>query len=178
MAAIDMLVRPLARVALFQGLSGQQLAEIARRAERIVYTSGSVLIEKDREGDAAILIVSGEARRVAGPGADGGASVVPEGSLLGEMAMLIETEYSSTVVASGPIRALRFTREEMHALMAQDNSLADHLVHKISGRLSALIAELRAVDLMLADASSEAAPNEHVRSSSGSSGDTAAAPMH
>lgn len=175
MAAIDMLVRPLSRVALFQGLNQQQLAEIARRAERIVYSPGSVLIEKDREGDAAILIVSGEARRIAGPGSHGDMALVPEGSLLGEMAMLIETEYGATVVAASPIRALKFTREEMHAQMAKDNTLADHLVHKIAGRLSALAAELRAVDQLLAEASN---PSDSDRRGQTGSASDSAAPVH
>ena len=42
--AIDTLVKPLLRVALFQGLKPLQITEIARLADRIVYRPGEVII--------------------------------------------------------------------------------------------------------------------------------------
>jgi len=148
--SVSELVKPLLRVALFQGLKPLQLTEIARRAERIVYKPGDKIIGENEEGDAAILVVSGEVRRVAGVGVGGEYEVVPPGSLLGEMAMLVETEHSSTIVAHDKVRALRITREALHEQMAEDNGLAQHFVKAISARLSAIAEELRAVDRILA----------------------------
>ena len=76
--------------------------------------------------------------------------------------MLVETTYSSTVVAQSPVRALRLTRHELHAQIAEDRDLADRLVQKIAGRLSRMADELRQIDTML----------------SGSSGATASVPAH
>ncbi len=155
--AIDALVLPLLKVPLFQGLKPLQLTEIARRADRIVYKPGDVIVSAHSESDAAVLVVSGEAVRTEGPGVIGEGDAVPAGALISEMTMLIETECSSTVVAKTPVRALRITRAEMLAHMQDDPTLADHFIEKISGRLSAFVEDLREIDRTLASADETAA---------------------
>lgn len=150
--AIDALVQPLLHIKIFQGLKPLQITEIARRADRIVYKPGEVIITANQDVDGAVLVVSGDALRTQGPGVTDVADPVPQGSLLSEMAMLIETESTSTVVARTAVRALRITRAEMLALMAEDPSLADHFIDKISGRLSEYVEGLRDIDRTLADA--------------------------
>ena len=148
--AIDALVAPLLRIALFQGLRPLQISEIARRAERIVFKPGQTIVRGDTAADAAYVIVSGDAVRTSGPDAGPEPEPVVPGSLVGEMAMLVETEYSSTVVARTPVRAMRITRAAMLEQMAADPGLADHLVVKIAARLQSLAAELRNIDHCLA----------------------------
>jgi CRP-like cAMP-binding protein len=148
--AIDALVKPFLRLPLFQGLKPLQLTEIVRRADRIVYRAGDTIIEEDKIGDAAIVIVSGEAVRLNGDNRDAPGEPVPEGALVGELAMLVETVHSATVVARGPVKALRITREDMHAQMADDPRLAEHMIMRITARLTRLAGELRAIDQALA----------------------------
>ncbi|HEX2840624.1 cyclic nucleotide-binding domain-containing protein [Hyphomicrobium sp.] len=148
--AIDALVRPLLNVPLFQGLKPLQLTEIVRRADRIVYKPGDVIMAAHAEADAAVLLISGEAVRTEGPGYEAGEEALPAGALISEMTMLIETECTSTVVARTSVRALRITRSEMLAHMSADPSLADHFINKISGRLSSFVEGLREVDRSLA----------------------------
>jgi CRP-like cAMP-binding protein len=151
--AIDALVLPLLNVPLFQGLKPLQISEIARRADRIVYKPGDVIVTAHADPDAAVLVVSGEAVRTEGPGLTEGVEAVPPGALISEMTMLIETECSSTVVARTAVRALRITRAEMLAHMTADPTLADHFIEKISGRLSSFVAGLRQIDETLAQVS-------------------------
>ena len=149
--AIDALVRPLLGVPLFQGLKPLQLTEIARRADRIVYKPGDVIVAAHGEPDAAVLVVSGEAVRTEGPGLERGSNEsLPAGALISEMTMLIETECSSTVVAPSSVRALRISRSEMLAHMNDDPALAQHFIDKISGRLSLFVSGLREIDDSLA----------------------------
>ncbi len=150
--AIDALVKPLLGLELLRGLRPTQISEIARRAERMTYRPGDAIIAENAPGDAAVVLVSGEALRVAGSGLNGRPEAVPTGALLGEMAMLIETEYSSTVVARTAVRALRLTRAGLHAQMAEDAELAEHFVLAIAGRLRHLALELREVETSLSDA--------------------------
>ncbi len=138
------------KLEIFQGLRPLQITEIARRAYRVVYKPGDAIIREDEEGDAAVIIVSGEAVRIAGPALAEPAEAVPEGSLLGEMAMLIETRHSSTVVARTTVRALRIAREDLQAQMTEDAALADHFVQRITARLSSVLDSLRAIDSMVA----------------------------
>jgi hypothetical protein len=65
--AIHALVQPLLGVELFNGLKPLQITEILRRADRIVYKPGDVIIKTDDAGDAAVLIIAGDAVRIAGP---------------------------------------------------------------------------------------------------------------
>ncbi len=148
--AIDMLVAPFLRLPIFSGLKPLQITEIVRRAERIVYRPGQILIEENAEADAAIVIVEGEAVRVSGPDLTQRAEIVPKGALLAEFGMLIETQHTSTVVARTSVRALRVPRAEIHAMMAEDPAVADHFVQIIARRLSRLAEELRRVDGLLA----------------------------
>jgi CRP-like cAMP-binding protein len=150
---IDARVLPFLRVPLFEGLKPLQITEIARRAARIIYRPGDVIIKERSEGDAAVLIVAGEAVRVSGPEMSEPAELVPVGALLGEMAMLVETEHSSTVVARTTVRAIKISRAEIHAQMAGDPGLADHFQNKISGRLSRLVVELRRINELIAEPS-------------------------
>jgi CRP-like cAMP-binding protein len=148
--AIDTFVQPLLKLEIFQGLKPLQITEIARRAYRVVYKPGDVILTEGEDGEAAIVIVSGEAVRIAGPGLSEPAESVPAGSLLGEMAMLVETRHSSTIVARTTVRALRIMRDEIQAQMAEDAALADHFVQRITARLSTVLDTLRSIDTMIA----------------------------
>ena len=138
----DALIAPLMRVALFQGLKPLQITEIARNAERIVFRAGETITELGAEGDAAFLIVSGSAVCLGAADRD----AVEPGSLIGEMAMLIEHAYGSRVVAQGNVRALRLTRSALHEQMLADPTLAQHLMTRIVERLNAVADELKRID--------------------------------
>ncbi len=146
--AIDALVKPFLRLPLFAGLKPLQLTEIVRRAGRIVYKPGDVLIEEDQVSDATIIVISGEAARISG---EAPAEIVPEGAMIAELAMLVETVHSATVVAKTSVRALKISREDMHAQMADDPSLAEHMMERIANRLKQLASEIRAIDEVLSN---------------------------
>ncbi len=144
--AIDALVAPLLKIALFQGLKPLQITEIVRRSERIVFRPGQTIVEIGTQAHAAYVLVHGNAARTKGPDIDGQPESLVIGSLVGEMAMLVDTEYSSTVIAETTVRALRISRAAMYEQMADDAALAEHLVAKITARLKILAGELRAID--------------------------------
>ena len=149
--AIDTLVAPLLRVELFQGLKPLQITEIARQAERIVFKTGDRITAAGQQASAAFLVVSGEANWL-DPGNSGAPEPVEAGSLIGEMAMLIEHEYGATVIAAGPVRCLKLNRTAMHAQMLDDPALAEHLTAKITARLTRVARELQAIDADFDDA--------------------------
>jgi CRP-like cAMP-binding protein len=153
--AASTLISSLKQVALFQGLSPIQITEIARHAERIIFKPGETIIAEGEDGDAAFIIVGGDAMRIEGPDLAGPEPVVA-GSMVGEMAMLVETEHSSTVVARTPVRALKILRSAMLEHMTVDPAIADHLVERIAQRLNAIASELRAIDADFGDASYDA----------------------
>ncbi len=139
----------LALLPLFRGLSTLQIAAIARRAERVSYTPGAVIIEENQVADSAILIIAGSAARVSGPELTRRSEPVLAGSLLGEAAMLVETTYGSTVVARTAVRAVHITRDALHEQMLADPDLAAGIAENLGKRLSKVADVLRKVDAQL-----------------------------
>ncbi len=148
--SIETFAARLGDLEIFRGLATEQLARIARAAERVVFRDGHEVIRRGADGDAAYLIVSGAAEAIPAPEAGLDSHIVAEGSLLGEMAMLIEHHYAVSVVARGQVRALRLSREAMHRLFVADPALAEHFVTRIASRLTRVAVELRRIDQMLA----------------------------
>jgi CRP/FNR family transcriptional regulator, cyclic AMP receptor protein len=147
--AIDQVVAPLLRVPLFSDLKPLQITEIARHAERIKFRRGAVIIEAGTLGDGAFLIVSGDAERRPDPGSLAPPEPIEPGSLVGELAMLVDHVYGSTVVAVGRVHCLKITRAALHDQMREDPPLAQHVASRISSRLTQVAAELRRIDQML-----------------------------
>ena len=148
--ATDNFAALLLRLPLFAGLRPPQLAEIARRAESLSFWPGDVLTRAGRPGDGAYLIVSGPAQRVSGLGLAAVHEPVFPGSLIGEMAMLVEHDYGSTIVARDRMFCLKFLRAEIHAQMWEDASLAEHFRGHMTERLMRTAEELRQIDSALA----------------------------
>ncbi len=145
----DQTVRALARLPIFKGLNPGQLSEIVRRAEHILYHPGAVIMEENTEGHAAVVVIAGDVVRVSGPELKSRHEPVPPGSLLGETAMLVEAVYGSTIVARNHVRALRINRDDLHAQMLADPTVADQLTQNLTERLTRFAEELRQVDVLL-----------------------------
>lgn len=165
--SISVLARQLMSQELFRGLSPLQLTEIVRQSERVVYRPGQSIVEAGKQGDAAVVIIAGDAVRFReGDGDHGGAQAYPltVGSILSELAMLVDHEHGATVVAHTTVRALRITREALKAQMLEDPRLADHFVDRISARLRQIVEELRQVDQSLSGEDVEATVNHRIPS--------------
>lgn len=132
---------------VFRGLGDATLASIVREAERVAFKPGQSIIKDGMIGDGAFVIAGGEADVV--DGEEVLEPVIP-GSLVGEMAMLIEHEHRITVVARSPVKALKIPRAAIHALMLQNQTLTEHFVDRIGARLTRVAIELNRVDQALA----------------------------
>ena len=151
---MELFAGQLAVLPIFRGLTPLQVAAIARRADRVTYTPGATMVEEDVVADAAILIVAGKAMRVSGPQLITVGEPIMTGSLIGEAAMLVETNYGCTVVARSKVRSVHIRRDSLHELILQDRAMADRLMHNLSARLAQTAEVLRRVDTHLAKADS------------------------
>jgi len=156
--AIDNLVAPLLRLPIFAGLKPLQLAEIVNRAERLRFWPSDLLTKVGQPGDGAYLIVSGPAHRLPGPGLATPPEPIVPGSLIGELAMLVEYDYGSTIVARDRVFCLKLMRSAMHAHMREDASLAEHFRDRLTERLRHTAGELRRIDQGLVHASTVKQP--------------------
>ena len=101
----ERVVAPLQRVPLFASLKAEQLAEIAQRAEKLRFRAGDVITHAGTPADGAYLIVSGQAERLEQSN-EGEREAIEPGSMIAEMAMLIDQEYHATVVARDRVLVL------------------------------------------------------------------------
>jgi CRP/FNR family transcriptional regulator, cyclic AMP receptor protein len=153
----DRVIAPLQCVPLFASLTLAQITEIARLAERLRFHAGDVITRAGAPGDGAFLIVSGVAGRVEHVGGPPSGQV-EMGSLIGEMAMLVEHDYGSTIVARDRVLCLKITRANLHAQMLEDPSLAAQLERQIAERLKRTAEMLREIDASLAAFSPDGEP--------------------
>jgi CRP-like cAMP-binding protein len=153
--AIDRVVAALLRVPLFAGLKPLQITEIARQAEKLSFRPNQIITKSGQPGDGAFLIVAGQAACVERLEVLATPEPIAPGSLVGEMAMLVEHEYGSTVVAQERVLCLKITRAALQAQMLDDSSLAEHFRERIAERLRRVREELREIDSALAACGSE-----------------------
>jgi CRP/FNR family transcriptional regulator, cyclic AMP receptor protein len=141
----DAAVPLLQRIPIFARLNPLQIAEIAQQAEKVKFRSRECITEAGASGDAAYLLVSGTAERLAAP-----EQPLPPGSLIGELAMLVEHNYGATIVAKGRVHCLKISRSALHDQMLADPSLAELLSQHISERLRKAANGLMRIDHLLA----------------------------
>jgi signal-transduction protein with cAMP-binding, CBS, and nucleotidyltransferase domain len=146
---MDKIIAPLMRVAAFQGLTRQQFQGIARHAIKLKFLRGDVITKAGSPGNGAFVIASGPAECLA-TSADGSNEAVVPGTLIGEMAMLIEHDYQATVIARDWVFCLKITRAGMHEQMREDPSLAEHFQRRVTERLLQVAEDLRRIDGILA----------------------------
>lgn len=133
---------------LFRGLERTSIERVAREADRVIFRPGQAIVRAGEPGDAAYLLLSGDAATVPVDGV--GAFTVAPGSLIGEVAMLVDHHYAVSVVCQGQVRAVRLGREMLRAAMLAEPKIAEHFVARLSARLARVAVELRRIDDLLA----------------------------
>jgi signal-transduction protein with cAMP-binding, CBS, and nucleotidyltransferase domain len=143
------IVESLQQVAIFRGLEPAQLEALARHTERIKFAAGDFITRTGEAGSGAYLLVSGVAECLPEPGLADAPEVVPPGSFIGQLAMLIEHAYGSSVVARERAYCLKITRVGMQAQMVSDPALAQHFERHVTQHLRAVARQLREIDSLL-----------------------------
>ena len=151
MSQLDDVVVPLLGARIFSGLAPAQLKALALEAEAVSFKRGEVLIKAYQEGDGAFLIGSGSVIEQPEAGDSEPAQEFGSGTMIGEMAMLVETLHSATIVARTHVRALKFRRGSMHAMMLSDPTLSEHFIGKMQQRLAETANRLREVDCVFGE---------------------------
>jgi CRP/FNR family cyclic AMP-dependent transcriptional regulator len=140
----------LGRVPIFQGLSQAQLAAIANKARKTYFPEGAAIFKAGEKGDIAYLILTGLAGTDPHPESGLEPEMLEPGTLVGELAMLVESTHTLSVKAKVRVRALAIPRADLYELMESDPAIAHHFELKLAGRLSVLAADLRRLDAQFA----------------------------
>ena len=146
----DAISQNFANIALFDGLSPEQLTEVSGIAERTLFPQGATLAACGDSSERAILVVDGELECTSGVSSASPLVGNQAGRIIGEMAMFIEDfKHPSTFVARTPIKALVIERAALLPKLEADRQLAKLFIKNIVSRLNGTLTELKAVEQSL-----------------------------
>ena len=117
-------VKHLQGLALFERLSKDQLAEVARQADEIDVEAGKRLVSQGRFGYEFFVIEDGTAEVVHG---DEHIADLGPGDFFGEMALLGDTTRNADVVTSSPMTAMVMTDTAFRSLARHMPEVAEEI---------------------------------------------------
>jgi CRP-like cAMP-binding protein len=113
-------VEVLSNIPLFAKVNPAKLKLLAFTSERLEYLSGDELFHQDDYGDAAYVILEGEADiLVDTPRSAIKIATLGKNDIIGEIAMLCDVPRTATVVAQGDLDTLRVSKEGFFHLVTE-----------------------------------------------------------
>lgn len=133
----------LRRVPLFAGIEPSKLKLLAYTSDVVTYRPGQILFRKGDAGDAAYVIIAGDAE-VSIPADSGEIPIAQlhDGDFLGEIAILCDTPRTATITARSELKALRIRKEPFIQLLHQFPDMAIQMTRILAERLTRTTAEL------------------------------------
>jgi len=133
----------LKRVPLFAKMELAKLKLLAFTSDRMSFRPQQVLFHQGDDGDAAYVIMKGEADVVAETaGGDIPLARVGENAIVGEIAILCEVPRTATVKAATQMDTLRIEKEHFLRLIREFPELGIEVMRELADRLTRTTAEL------------------------------------
>ena len=143
MSLLNTEVDLLRRVPLFAGIEPARLKLLAYTSDVVTYRASQVLFKMVDVGDAAYVIIKGDAEVIIS--SDKGEfpiAVLHDGDFVGEIAILCDTPRTATVRAKTELKALRIRKEPFFELLHQFPEMAVEMTRLLAERLTRTTAEL------------------------------------
>ena len=136
----------LRRIPMFADMGMPELEQLATASERVTYTAGHELFRQGDQADAAYIFVEGTADVVVStPNGSLTVARVGKNDFVGEIAILCEVPRTATVKATTTLQALRLSKELFLRLVAENPTMAVHIMRVLAQRLETTTAQLREV---------------------------------
>jgi CRP-like cAMP-binding protein len=132
-------VELLRRLPLFAGVSPAKLKLLAFTSDRIKFDAGRELFKQGDPGDAAYVVLSGNADVLVG---ERKVATVNPSELVGEIAILCDVPRTATVVASTPLLTLRIRKDHFLKLLSDFPEMTVEIMRVLAVRLSRTTKEL------------------------------------
>jgi CRP/FNR family transcriptional regulator, cyclic AMP receptor protein len=123
----------LKRVPLFTGCSKKELEALARIADEIDLSEGSVLTREGQPGREFFVLVEGEVE-VTQSGDE--IAQLRAGDWFGEIALLTKASRTATVTAASPVRVLVVTDRAFRQVLETTPSIAVKMLERVGERLA------------------------------------------
>ena len=134
----------LQRSPLFRGLAPATLERIAALAVQRSYRVGEVVFSQGDAGDAAYIVIEGEAEvLVDTPRGKLAVATMTRNAIIGEIAILCDVPRTATVVAKSSLVALRVDKENFFRLVNEFPQMAVEIMRELARRLNHTTEQLR-----------------------------------
>ncbi len=138
-------VEALRRIPYFAPMDSAKLKLLAFASHRLQLPVGGVLCREGEPGDAAYILLEGEAEVMVrtAEGHDVVVAKVPRNAFIGEIAVLRNVPRTATVVASSPIVALKVGKDAFFQLLRDVPQFAFEVMRELAERLEDTTGRLR-----------------------------------
>jgi len=135
-------IRNLSRIPLFAELEPEALRLIAFAGETRILRAGDVLFHRGEASNCGYIVLTGSiALDAAGDGSPA-VQIVGPNALIGEIALISQTERPATALAREPSTVLKVSRSLFHRVLKEFPVSANHLRTAIQARLVDFTQEL------------------------------------
>lgn len=137
-------VELLRKIPLFAKIEPSKLKLLAFTSERLTYQGGQRLFQQGDVGDAAYIIIDGEASvRIRTDGGEIQVAELGKGDVVGEIAILCDVPRTASVEATGKLITLRITKELFFRLVSEFPQISIEIMRELAARLERTNVQLR-----------------------------------
>jgi len=138
-------VELLRNIPLFSKIDPSKLKLLAFTSERLAYNDNQILFNQGDRGDAAFIIMEGEAAILIET-ENGRIEVarLEKGDVVGEIAILCDVPRTATVQAKGGLTTLKINKDTFFQLVTEFPVIAVEIMRELAARLESTNAQLRA----------------------------------
>lgn len=137
-------VEVLRSVPLFAKIEPSKLKLLAFTSERLTFPAGGELFHQGDPGEAAYIILSGQADvLIDTPSGEVAVAKVGKNDLVGEIAILIDVPRTATIRAETEITTLAINKDLFFRMISEFPGMAVEIMRELAHRLEATTAQLR-----------------------------------
>jgi CRP/FNR family transcriptional regulator, cyclic AMP receptor protein len=143
-------VEVLKNIPLFAKIEPAKLKLLAFTSERLQFMPGESLFHQGDIGDAAYIILDGEADiLVDAPEGPVRVATVGRNQIVGEIAILCDVPRTATVMAKSELTTLRIAKDGFFHLVTQFPQIGIEVMHELASRLHRTTQQLSATSARL-----------------------------
>jgi len=137
-------VEALRKIPLFSKIDPSKLKLLAFTSERLNYSGGQNLFKQGDPGDAAYIIMEGEADVIVNaPPGELVVATVKRNDLVGEIAILCDVPRTATIRAKGSLSTLVISKDLFFRLVTEFPEMAIEIMRVLAERLEITTKDLR-----------------------------------
>ncbi len=137
-------VELLRNIPLFAKIEPSKLKLLAFTSERLTYAEKETLFAQGDAGDAAYIIIGGEADIIVNtPGGPLVVATLKQNEIVGEIAILCDVPRTATVRAKTQLTTLRITKDLFFNLVIEFPQIAVEIMRELAHRLEQTTTKLR-----------------------------------